>query len=146
MRFFNVISLLALMGALQNSAYAATYKCFAKDMDTQEKPYEVEVSFDPVGVKFTMFFKDNDTGKWSPHTEVLADASSVLKPIPIKWSTCEVSKVLNENEYSLNWTYKSSGEGHLNLNLQQHTGEFYSCYEFAGHLCRIVKFYDCKLI
>lgn len=144
MRLFGLVSLFALVCAFQISANAATYKCFAKDFASQEKPYEVEVGINPVEVKFTMFFKD-DAGKWERHTEVLADSTSVLKPISIKWSNCEVSEVSNEIEYHLNWTYKSSGAGHLNLNFPQHSGEFSSCYEFGGHVCRNIKFYNCSL-
>ncbi len=139
------LCLLALLGSLlsSTSAHAATFKCFSKDVEEQERPYELEISTDPVGVKFSAFYKEED-GRWASDTEVLADSTSVLKPIPIQWSSCQISKVSTNREFNLSWKYKTTGSGHLNIDLQKGSGEFYSSYQFGGNLLRLVRFYGCK--
>jgi hypothetical protein len=70
--------------------FANTYKCFSKDVDSQEIPYEIQISFAPIRFEFTAFYRNED-GSLESFSEVLADSVGVKKPISLRWIDCKTN-------------------------------------------------------
>lgn len=141
--FLSFFAFALLITTVSMPALASSFKCVSKSENPGLIRYEVEVSFDPVSFRFNTFFKEDDVS-WSSDSEILADSEGVLKPVKIAWNSCQTQLVSDTEKISYEWSKGSLAVGHMTMNLNSGSGEYYSSFEEPGAtVSRRVQFSDC---
>jgi hypothetical protein len=140
-KYLNLI-LATIITGVSMPALASNFKCVSKSVNPEVVRYEVEVSFDPISFRVDEFFKEDD-GSWSLDSETLADSAGVLKPLKILWNSCQTQLISDTKKISYEWSKGSLAAGHLTMNLNSGSGEYYSSFEWGGTVSRRVQFSEC---
>ena len=98
--------------ALPTFALAKSFKCNSPSVNPNVARYEVQLSFEPMGLELTKLFKEDD-GTWSSTSETLMTETELLKPSRIQWATCETKLTSDAAGISYAWTKDDFATGHL---------------------------------